>query len=149
MASQISGASLTDARYHGVDERGRPFTVTADKATQVSPDRINLAAPKGDTTLENGTWLLLQSEDGVYRKDERSLDLSRDVYLYRDDGTTMRTQSASIDLKAGAAAGSEPVHAEGPFGVLDAQGGFTLTDRGGEVQFAGPAHLLLNGAHAQ
>ena len=49
--------------------------------------------------------------------------------LYRDDGTTMVTASASIDLKPGAAAGGEPTHAEGPFGTLDAQG-FTLTDKG-------------------
>ena len=40
-------------------------------------------------------------------------------------------------------------HAEGPFGVLDAKGGFTFTDKGEEVQFAGPAHLVLNGANAQ
>ena len=149
LAGEVSGATLIDATYHGIDDKGRPFTVTATKAVQVNPDRINLTRPKGDVTLENGTWLMLQSKDGVYRQNERSLDLSKDVFLYRDDGTTLRTQSASIDLKAGAAAGAEPVHAEGPFGVLDAKGGFTLTDKGTEVQFAGPAHLVLNGATAQ
>ena len=98
-------------------------------------------------TEANGTWLELQSKKGVYRQEEHSLDLSTDVYLYRDDGTTLRTQSATIDLKAGAAAGAEPVHAEGPFGVLDAKGGFTLTDKGTQVLFAGPAHLVLNGSN--
>ena len=53
----------------------------------------------------------------------------------------MRTSSAAIDLKNGAAAGAEPVHAEGPFGTLDAQG-FTVTDKGAAMQFAGPAHLV-------
>ncbi len=143
----ITGATLTDAHYHSVDERGRPFTVTAATATQVNPDRINLTQPKGDVTEANGTWLELQSKKGVYRQEEHSLDLSTDVYLYRDDGTTLRTQSATIDLKAGAAAGAEPVHAEGPFGVLDAKGGFTLTDKGTQVLFAGPAHLVLNGSN--
>ena len=57
------------------------------------------------------------------------LDLSHDVVLYRDDGTTLRTESASIDLKNGAAANAEPVHAEGPFGTLDAQG-FTAHRQG-------------------
>jgi lipopolysaccharide export system protein LptC len=73
------------------------------------------------------------------------LDLVKDVTLYRDDGTTMHTESASIDVKAGAAAGSEAVHAEGPFGVLDAQG-FTVMDKGEAIDFPGPAHLVLNGA---
>ena len=51
------------------------------------------------------------------------------MVLYRDDGTTLYTQSTSMDLKTGAAAGSQPVHAEGPFGTLDAQG-FALVDKG-------------------
>lgn len=143
----ITGATLTDAHYHSVDDRGRPFTVTAATATQVNPDQINLTQPKGDVTEPNGTWLELQSKKGVYRQTERSLDLSTDVMLYRDDGTTLRTPSATIDLKEGAAAGAEPVHAEGPFGVLDAKGGFTLTDKGTQVLFAGPAHLVLNGSN--
>jgi len=66
------------------------------------------------------------------------------VTLYRDDGTTVTTDSASLDLKNGAAASSEPTHAEGPFGTLDAQG-FTLTDKGTAIQFTGPARLVLNG----
>jgi lipopolysaccharide export system protein LptC len=37
------------------------------------------------------------------------------------------------------------VHAEGPFGTLDAQG-FAVTDRGAVIQFPGPGRLLLNAA---
>jgi lipopolysaccharide export system protein LptC len=149
MIPEVAGDTVIDAHFHGIDERGRPYTVTASEATQVNPDRINLTTPKGDVTLQNGTWLMLQSKDGVYRKQEDALDLSHAVTLYRDDGTTMLTESAAIDMKSGAAAGAQPVHAEGPFGVLDAKGGFTFTDKGEEVQFAGPAHLVLNGANAQ
>jgi lipopolysaccharide export system protein LptC len=149
LTSEFSGATLIDARYHGVDQRDRPFTVTAAKAAQAGPDRIKLSSPQGDITLQNGTWLTLKSRTGVYRQNQRALDLSDHVFLYRDDGTTLRTQSASIDLKAGAAAGSQPVHAEGPFGILDASSGFTLLDKGEQVEFLGPAHLLLNGANAQ
>jgi lipopolysaccharide export system protein LptC len=36
------------------------------------------------------------------------------------------------------------VHAEGPFGTLDAQG-FALTDKGSVIQFTGPGRLVLNG----
>ncbi len=104
--------------------------------------------PKGDITLENGTWLMVQSKHGRLSCSTASqLDLSHDVTLYRDDGTTLRTASASIDLKSGAAASAEPTHAEGPFGMLDAQG-FTVTDKGAAIQFAGPAQLVLNGVIA-
>jgi lipopolysaccharide export system protein LptC len=145
MASEVGGAHMTDARYRSVDEHGRPYTVTAATAQQDGPDRINMTMPKGDITLQDGTWLMLQSKLGVYLQHSSQLDLSQAVTLYRDDGTTLVTASASIDLKNGAAASAEPTHAEGPFGTLDSQG-FTLTDKGNAIQFAGPAHLVLNGS---
>jgi len=145
VSGELEGGKLVDARYNGVDDKGRPYTITAATARQIAPERVALTLPKGDITLENGTWLMLTSKDGTYMQHLNQLDLVNDVTLYRDDGTTMHTKSASIDLKAGAAAGSEPVHVEGPFGVLDAQG-FTVMDKGTAIDFPGPAHVVLNGA---
>jgi lipopolysaccharide export system protein LptC len=95
-------------------------------------------------TLQNGTWLTMRSRLGVFIQHTNLLDMWKDVVLYRDDGATLYTQSMSMDLKSGAAAGAQPVHAEGPFGVLDAQG-FALVDKGDVIQFTGPARLVLNG----
>jgi len=138
------GGRLLDARYSSVDQNGEPYTVTAARAVQVGPDRVNLTRPKGDVTLQSGSWLMLSAKKGVYGPQSRQLDLSGDVTLYRDDGTTLRTTSATADLIRGAAASGVPVSAEGPFGTLDATG-FTLLDGGAVIQFSGPARLVLNG----
>src|SRR5665213_718575 len=66
ISNEVDGARLTDARYRGVDEQGRPYTVTAATAQQQGPDRVNLTQPKGDITLQDGTWVMLQSKQGVY-----------------------------------------------------------------------------------
>ncbi|HUN42289.1 MAG TPA: LPS export ABC transporter periplasmic protein LptC [Acetobacteraceae bacterium] len=145
MSAEVQGGELIDARYHGIDDKGRPYTLTASTAQQDGPERVNLTKPAGDITLQDGTWLMLHSKDGVFMRHLNELDLSHDVTLYRDDGTTMVTASAAIDLKDGAAAGGQPVHAEGPFGKLDSKG-FTIVDKGANIQFGGPAHLVLNGA---
>ncbi len=145
IVAEIEGATMVEPRYRGVDERNRPYTVTAEKARQASKDRIDLTAPKADITMEDGRWLMLQSRKGVYIQSDNHLDLSEDVTLYRDDGTTMTTATASIDLKAGAALSDDPVHVEGPFGVIDAQG-FAVIDKGEAVHFTGPARAVLNGA---
>ena len=145
-AGAVHGDTLFEARYHGVDQQGQPFTVTAEIARQLNPDHVVLHHPKGDITLQGGSWMMLQSQRGVYRQNQNALDLSRDVTLYRDDGTTVMTDSAAIDLRRGAAAGAAPVHATGPFGKLTAQGGFTLLDRGDSLQFSGPVRLVLDGA---
>ncbi len=147
LASDVTAARVTDAQYHSVDVHGRPYTLTASIAQQDGPERVNLTTPKGDITLENGTWLMVKAKQGVFMQHSNQLDLSHDVTLYRDDGTTLVTASASLDLARGAAAGAEPVHAEGPFGTLEAQG-FTATDKGTSIEFAGPATLVLNGATA-
>ena len=146
LSGEVEGGRMMDVRYNGVDEKGRPYTVTAESAKQVEPDRIALTMPKGDITLQNGTWLMVTARSGTYIQKLNQLDLQTDVTLYRDDGTMMKTGAASVDIKDGAAASSTPVHAEGPFGVLDAQG-FTLMDKGETVEFAGPAHLILNGTN--
>ena len=145
VSGEVEGGKLIDARYNGLDEKGRPYTITAATAWKIDAEKVGLTLPKGDITLENGTWLMLNSKQGTFIQHLNQLDLVKDVTLYRDDGTTMHTESASIDTKAGAAAGSEPVHAEGPFGVLDAQG-FALMDKGSAIDFSGPAHVILNGA---
>jgi lipopolysaccharide export system protein LptC len=145
LSGSVDGGSLLDARYNGLDEKGRPYTITAATARQIDPERVALTLPKGDITMENGTWLMLTAKAGTFMQHLNQLDLVHDVTLYRDDGTTVHTAAASIDIKAGAAAGSDPVHVEGPFGVLDAQG-FAVMDKGTAIDFTGPAHLVLNGS---
>ena len=132
--------------YHGMDERGRPYTVSAATAERAGLNRYNLASPVGDVTLENGTWLLLRAKTGVFIERASELDLQDSVTLYRQDGTIITSATATMNLKQGAATSNDFTHAEGPFGTLDAQG-FTLVDRGGVVQFHGPAKLVLNAAH--
>lgn len=142
-AMEAENGQILSPRYRGADERNRPYTMTASVAVQKGPERVDLTDPKGDISLESGNWLMIQSKQGVYLQKTGQLDLSGDVTLYRDDGTTLTTSSSAVDLKAGAAAGSEMTHVEGPFGSLDAQG-FALTDKGATIRFTGPGRLVLN-----
>lgn len=143
-ALQAESGRMLQPHYRGVDERGRPYTMTASWAAQDGPDRINLGDPKGDMVLESGAWMQVEAKRGVFLQHSEQLDLSQDVVVYRDDGTVMRTDAAAVDVKQGAASSNDQTHAEGPFGVLDAQG-FTVIDQGGAIQFQGPARLIVNG----
>lgn len=135
---------LTAPRYRGEDDNHQGYTLTATSARQIGADRIDFVAPVGDIALSGGAWLQVQSAAGTYMQKAAQLDLSGDVVLYRDDGTTLVTDAATLDLHDGAAAGAALTHVEGPFGTLDAQG-FTITERGRLAQFHGPARLVLNG----
>ncbi len=141
---EAESGRMMEPRYRGVDERGRPYTLTGSWASQAGPTRIDIGAPKGDMVLEGGSWMQVEAKRGVFIQHSELLDLSDDVVLYRDDGTSVRTDTAAVDVKQGAAASDDKTHAEGPFGVLDAQG-FTLTEKGSAIQFTGPARLIVNG----
>ena len=99
---------MTDARYHGVDEQ-RP-ALHGDRrdrppggARAGQPDRARRATSR----CESGTWLMVQRAGASIMQHPTSSTCRSDVVLYRDDGTTLATDAATVDLKAGAAAGAD------------------------------------------
>lgn len=134
---------MSDARYHGIDSHGRPYMITARNAEQIGSDRIDLTAPKADIFAQGGQWLMLTADRGVYAPHSQVLDLSGNVVLYRDDGTMMYAQTATIDVRRDVDASRTWVHIEGPFGELDAPSYF-MSGHDGVLQFRGPARLVLN-----
>ncbi|MGF1640008.1 MAG: LPS export ABC transporter periplasmic protein LptC [Rhodospirillales bacterium] len=138
------GDKMIHARYVGLDDKGRPFSVTAETVSYLDPEgaRMRLQMPKADITLETGEWLTLTADSGVYDRHGGSLDLAGNVIVFHDQGVQFRTSAATIDLEAKTAAGAQPVEAHGPFGELSAAG-FRAEDAGRTIFFHGPATLRL------
>ena len=146
-AVNLDTGKMLGAHYHGVDAHGRPYMITADEARQIGPDRIDLVRPVADSLTQNGSWVLVHARSGVYMPHTQILDLFGDVTLYRDDGTLMNGPTAVMDVRRGIVVSDDWVHAEGPFGVLDAQGDL-ISQREGVAQFRGPGRMILNDDHA-
>ncbi len=140
-----ASGQMSNGRYNGVNDAGEPFTVTAVSANQADENKVNLLSPVGDISQHGGSWLQVKGQRGVYDQQTGQLDLAGDVVLYRDDGTRMESNTVTVDTKQSAATSADQVHAEGPFGTLDAQG-FALLDSGAVIQFTGPGRLVLQGA---
>ena len=105
--SQAESLTMLNARFEGRDENDRPYTVTADIATQSESDKdlVTLELPKADITLEDGAWLALTARAGEYRKAAQLLDLTGSVNLFHDKGFELRTEAARIRLDEGMAEG--------------------------------------------
>jgi lipopolysaccharide export system protein LptC len=138
-----AASRMQGAQYHGVDQQGQPFTVTAENADQKTADLLALTSPVGDITMKSGAWLQLKSDTGLFHQKAQQLGLTGHVILYRNDGSTMNVAHADVDLHAGTATSSSPVQAQGPWGTLTAANGFLLTNRGTDITFNGPATLTL------
>ncbi|QNT78796.1 LPS export ABC transporter periplasmic protein LptC [Entomobacter blattae] len=143
---KVESGTMLSATYRGLDAHSKPFMITADKAVQNSEDEIFLTNPAADTFSSDNTWLFLRADNGVYIQQTQYLDLYKDVMLYRNDGVIMRGPSADIALKSNIVTSENWVHAEGPFGILDAQGYF-MAQHEGFSQFKGPSRLILNDEH--
>ncbi len=145
LQAQPDAVRLVEPRYQGLDEQNRPFTVTADVATQTeNADVVDLDRPRADVLLTDGSWVLLESNQGRFDKAQHRLDLRGDVTLWQDGGNLLVTAEAEVLLQEGSASGDKPVAAQGPFGTLVSEG-FRLTERGQVVIFTGRARAVLEG----
>ncbi len=145
--SEAKDPSMINARYIGTDSDNQPFSVTADiaKQTEDETQSIVLELPKADLTLQDGSWIVLTAETGIYDRPTEYLELDGAVNLFHDSGYEMHTQSAGIDLAHGSAEGHTPVTGQGPFGRIESEG-FRLIDKGKTIIFTGKtkAELYLN-----
>lgn len=142
--AEAENLRMVNARFTGVDASQRPFAVTADSADQASAksDEITLTAPKADILLDNGAWVALTAESGVFNREMQVLELIGGVNLFHDSGYEFQTESIVLDLAAGDAIGTEPVRGQGPFGYLRAEG-FRIYNRGERVEFTGKSKLVI------
>ncbi len=145
IATTETGAQqIINARFTGTDAENRPYSVTADTASQVknAPDMVVLAFPKADITLQSGGWLALSAETGTFNRKKQVLSLQGRVSLFHDMGYELRTSAADIFMKQGTASGNKPVSGQGPIGTVQSAG-FRILDGGKRVLFTGKSRLIL------
>lgn len=142
---QAKTLNMLNARYSGVDESNQPFTVAADLATQQPDDEnlVELQHPKADIRTNEGDLVALSARLGHYHREEEKLDLAGVVHLTHGDGFDITTESATVDLKEGSAAGDSPVTGQGPSGQLQSEG-FRLSDNGQIIVFTGKSRLIVH-----
>jgi lipopolysaccharide export system protein LptC len=142
--------TMTNGVYSGIDEKRRPFTLTAEavKLSNSNLAVVKLTAPKADLLLEDGSWVAVTAREGTYDRDNKILNLRGAVNLFHDSGYEFRTSAAVIDMMAGDAYGTDPVQGQGPFGNIKSQG-FVIRNRGERIEFTGKADLLLYPDQAQ
>lgn len=136
--------TMRNARYVGTDRRSRPFTISAELATQdpEAPDRVALEGIEADITLEDGAWLALSAERGRFDREGQTLALLGTVALYSDDGYELRTEDVTVSFAERRAWGGRPITGQGPLGVIEAEG-FRAEEGGRRVRFEGPVRLTL------
>jgi lipopolysaccharide export system protein LptC len=140
----LENLRMVSPRFVGTDARNQPFAITADQATQEAgaSDVTALANPKGDLTLNNGSWIALAALEGQYHKGTQILDLWDEVNVFHDAGYEIKTRRAKADLAKGDVFGDDAVEGQGPDSQLRGQG-FRIYEKGARIAITGKSRLVL------
>jgi len=128
--------------YQGVDARNRPFTVIADKATQLDKDNVDMQTVRADMILNDGVWVALNSGTGLLNTLTKQLQLHDHVDMFYGEGYEFRTDHANVDIQKGSAYGDSAVEGQGPTGTLKADS-FTIEQHGKLIHFKGSVKMTL------
>jgi len=135
--------TLTAARYEGIDDEGRNYTITADQATRTGDnDNVLLAKPKADLELDAQSWIALHADNGDYNMKRNILQLTNNVTLFHNDGYEMKTDALTINVGKKVAVSNKHVTGHGPIGEISGTW-LKITDNGNLITFGGPARLIL------
>ena len=153
---ESSTNALIDPRFESEDAEGRPFTITADKAFHpgddndaqsvsmgiTGADEIHLQSPLADIGLEEGTWLAIEADRGIYRRAAEKLALHDNVRIFHDSGYELNTSELYVDIAATTARNDLAVTVTGPKGKIEAEG-LRADKKAGTLVFQGPARLEM------
>jgi lipopolysaccharide export system protein LptC len=139
-----SEVTVQDVTYDGKDDKGRPFSITADSASHMDGDdrHISLKKPLADIVMSSGAYVALTANDGMLDRDSDIITLNGDVTLFHDNGLSFQTDSATINLKEKTAEGSDVVEGQNGDGELISEG-FRVLDDGDTIHFTGKAYMKI------
>jgi lipopolysaccharide export system protein LptC len=114
--------AMVKPRLSGQDGEGNPFVITADAAVQdaENPKRARLTKVEADLALDHGSWINADAARGLIDMQAGSLQLDGGINVFSDQGYTLHTASAAVDISKGVVHGRQEVTGQGPNGTLRA-----------------------------
>ncbi|MDI9349448.1 MAG: LPS export ABC transporter periplasmic protein LptC [Candidatus Symbiobacter sp.] len=143
----LANARMIKPRFLSNDGKGQTYVITADEASALADesDAYVMVNPTADFAAKGNAWNYVRARSGLYKPKNKTLSLSGDVVVLRDDGMAFSTASLQIDLSNRDMTGDNPAEAHGPNGEILGQG-VKLRAQGRRLIFTGAARMLVRGA---
>jgi lipopolysaccharide export system protein LptC len=137
---------MVSPHFVGRDDKGRAFNLAASLAVRDDSDmqRVDLGAPVIVMDSDTPHPKTLTADRGVYDEDTRILRLIGHVRIDDAAASTVGTQEALVDTRAGTVTGASPIAASGPMGAISA-GSYSASQKGGAIVMHGGVHAELKG----
>jgi lipopolysaccharide export system protein LptC len=141
LRAATSTIHMTNARFYGRDESGRPYVMGASEATRSDNDLRRITLIKPLLNFDSGGENLnshISADHGVYREDDRILRLRDHVVMHDQAGDTFVTDQAMNN----SVEGRDHVEGFGPMGSVTADS-YAVYDKGRTVVFRGHVHSRI------
>jgi lipopolysaccharide export system protein LptC len=137
---------MVSPHFVGRDSQGRAFNLSARLALRddTNMQRVLLGSPVIVMDVDSPHPKTLTSDHGVYDEDTRMLRLTGHVRVDDSTASTVASDEALIDTKAGTVTGVTPLKGSGPMGALQA-GSYSAAEKGQELVMHGGVHAQLKG----
>jgi lipopolysaccharide export system protein LptC len=136
---------MVNPHFFGRDSQGRAFEIRAAEAARSDTDMQVVLLDHVVMALDmNGAQpRRLSADHGVYREDTRILRLTSNVHV--DDGraSSVVTNQAIVDTRAGTVSGAQHVDSQTTVGSMQA-GQYTVLEKGNRVILRGGVHARIN-----
>ncbi|MGE4351226.1 MAG: LPS export ABC transporter periplasmic protein LptC [Bdellovibrionales bacterium] len=145
VVENVPNLMVENLNLTGVDEKGQPYALTADRALQAANTKnlVDLEKPRGEMTMTGGAWVALHADQGRLDQNTKKLWLGGHVEIFHDKGYRFSTQEMNVDIPQSTAWGEQPVEIQGSFGEIHGQG-FRFLEGGHTLVVTGPATARLD-----
>lgn len=135
---------MNNPKFRGADAKGQPYVVTADRAIQDSTDskQVTLDKVTGDIILQDGGWVSLSANSGLYHDVAKLLTLHGDISVFGDRGFEFHGIVAEVDLNTSIIASDDRVWGHSALGQIRANG-MRIYDKGQRIVFINGVRTTL------
>jgi lipopolysaccharide export system protein LptC len=132
--------------FIGRDNQGRAFNLAARVAVRndANMQQVRLTSPVIVMDVDSQHPKTLTADHGVYDEDTHLLHLTGHVRVDDAAASTVGTDEALIDTKAGTVVGGSALNGNGPMGQIHA-GSYQATEKGQKLILSGGVHAQLKG----
>jgi lipopolysaccharide export system protein LptC len=140
----LTDRKMLNPRYESYDSDDRPFTITAELAEQDATvtELINLKTPAARVQMDGGQWVRVTSPNGTYNENNEIIELEGGVDLLHDDGITVQTERATVNVKEGVAESDTATNGASGKGTLEGEG-FRILEEGRVIILKGKSKVVL------
>ena len=135
--------NIESPKYHGLDKKGREFSIVADNAISIDNNIIKLE--NINTHIDNlgKKYITAYANNGLYYSKDNIVNLNGNISILDDSGISINTENIFIDFIKSEIKTNDPIYISNNQIEFVAQNGLQTYEEANKIYFKGPIKLKI------